>query len=146
MAAGHDPATPAAVARSACERKLLTAADVATLIADPITGTRTLAGDPGSCEFITAGYSSVIVSLRPNGRASLAAWKSGRMPVSGTALAGVGDEAVWVGPLDEVVAERNDLLCDIQVNGPAAVLRPRPAAAEQTAVGALCNKIFEEVR
>ena len=118
----------------------------ATVIAGPITGTRPLAGDRGACEFTTAGYASVIVSLRPNGKATLAVWKSGRMPVSGTPLAGVGDDAVWVGSLDEVVAERNDLLCDIQVNGFAAVLHDRSAAAEQKAVGALCNRIFEEVR
>jgi hypothetical protein len=143
--ADHDPAK-AAVAGSACERKLLTAADAATVIGGPITGTRPLAGDRGACEFTTAGHASVIVSLRPNGKATLAVWKSGRMPVSGTPLAGVGDEAVWVGSLDEVVAERNDLLCDIQVNGFAAVLHDRSAAAEQKAVGALCNRIFEEVR
>jgi hypothetical protein len=146
MGSGHDPAKAAAVAGSACERKLLTAADAATVIAGPITGTRPLAGDRGACEFTTAGYASVIVSLRPNGKATLAVWKSGRMPVSGTPLAGVGDDAVWVGSLDEVVAERNDLLCDIQVNGFAAVLHDRSAAAEQKAVGALCNRIFEEVR
>jgi hypothetical protein len=78
--------------------------------------------------------------------ASLAVWKSGRMPVSGTPLAGVGDEAVWVNELTEVVSEQNDLLCDIQVSGLAAVLDHQPAAARQKAIGALCNKIFAAVR
>ena len=75
-----------------------------------------------------------------------AVWKSGRMPVSGTPLAGVGDEAVWVNDLTEVVSEQNDLLCDIQVTGLAAVLNHQPAAAKQKAIGALCNKIFAEVK
>jgi hypothetical protein len=135
-----------AITHSACEQKLLTTDDAGTVVADPVTGSRPTPGAPATCEFTTAGASSVIVALRPNGKASLAVWKSGRMPVTGTPLAGVGDDAVWVGTLDEVVAEQNDLLCDIQVNGLAAALRDRPAAALQQAIGALCNKIFQEVR
>jgi hypothetical protein len=145
MAAAHTAATRSPVG-NACDRKLLTARDAATVIADPITGSEPIPGAPGSCKFTTGSYSSVMVSLRPGGMASLAVWKSGRMPVSGTPLAGVGDEAVWVNELTEVVSEQNDLLCDIQVSGLAAVLDHQPAAARQKAIGALCNKIFAAVR
>jgi hypothetical protein len=144
--APRDSTKPGGIAQSACERKLLTSADAAGVIDQPITGTGSIPGSPTTCEFVTAGASSVIVSLRPNGKASLAVWRSGHMPVAGTPVSGVGDEAVWVGTLDEMVAERNDLLCDIEVNGLAAALRDAPVAARQQAVGALCNKIFQEVR
>ena len=40
------------------------------------------------------------------------------------------------------MAEKNDLLCDIQVTGLAGVLNHKPAAEQQKAIGALCNKIF----
>lgn len=146
----HSSAAHAAAASApignACDRKLLTPQDAATVIADPITGSKPVPGAAGSCEFTTGSYSSVMVSMRPGGKASLAVWRSGRMPVSSTPLAGVGDEAVWVGGLTEVVSEQNDLLCDIQVSGLAAVLDHQPAAAKQKAIGALCNKIFAAVR
>jgi hypothetical protein len=140
-----------AVARAntgnACDRKLLTAADAATILSDPITGTRSTPGDPQSCEFTTTSFSSVRVTLRPGlGRTSLGVWKSGRMPISGTSLSAVGDEAVWVSSLSEVIAEKDDLLCDIQVTDLAAVLGKGPAVAQQKAIGGLCNKIFMEAR
>ena len=140
------PAATRVPVGNACDRKLLTAQDAATVISDPITGSKPIPGDPGSCEFTTGSFSSVTVSLRPGGKASLAVWQSGRMPVSATPLAGVGDEAVWVNGLTEVVAEKDDLLCDIQVTGLAAVLDHQPAAAKQKAIGALCNKIFAAVK
>ena len=72
-------------------------------------------------------------------------WQSGKMPVSSTPLAGVGDEAVWVSSLNEVVSEKNDLLCDIMAEGGANDLAG-PVAAVQQKIGALCNKIFAEVK
>jgi hypothetical protein len=144
-AAAHAAVTAAPVG-NACDRKLLTTADAATVIADPITGSEPLPGAPGSCRFTTGSYSSVTVTLRPGGKAVLAVWKSGRMPVSGTPLAGVGDQAVWINSLTEVVSEQHDLLCDIEVSGLSAALNHQPAATKQKAIGALCNKIFSEVR
>lgn len=137
----------AAVIGNACDGKLLTVADAATVISEPITATEPIAGDAQSCQFKTASFSSVLVTVRPGaGKASVAVWKSGQMPVSGTAISGVGDEAVWVNSLTEVVAERNNLLCDIQVTGLAGVLNHQPAAAKQRAIGALCNKVFAAAR
>jgi hypothetical protein len=130
---------------NACDGKLLTGDDVAGILRDPITGTEAIPGDPETCRFTTASFSSVMVTLRPGlGATTVKTWLSGRMPVPGTPLAGVGDEAAWVDELHEVVAEKNDLLCDIQVTGLAAALRSAPAAAQGKAIGALCNKIFGE--
>lgn len=132
---------------SACKQGLLSAADVAGVLHAPSTAEE-VPGDNGStCHFTTAAYASLSVTLRPGmGRTSLAIWKSGKMPVSGVAEPGVGDEAVWVDGLHEVVAEKNDLLCDIQVSG---VDRNAPGASladQRRAVGALCNKIFTAAR
>jgi hypothetical protein len=128
---------------NACDRKLLTAADVAGILDGPITGSESLPGDPQSCVFNAPNSTSITVSLRPGlGRTTVQTWNAGRMPVSATPLAGVGDEAAWVDPLHEVVAEKNDLLCDIQVNGLSAELRAASAATRQARIGSLCNRIF----
>jgi hypothetical protein len=127
---------------NACDRKLLTTADVAGILRDPITGVKAIPGAPEACIFTTASFPSITVTLRPGvGRTTVATWKAGRMPLPATPLAGVGDEAVWVSDLNELVAEKSDLLCDIQVSGVARDLAGS-TAVEQQKVGALCNKIF----
>jgi hypothetical protein len=128
---------------SACKRRLLTVDDVAGVLHAPSTAEE-IPGDNGStCRFTTADYASLSVTLRPGvGKPSLAIWKSGKMPVSGVAEPGVGDEAVWVEGLHEVVAEKNNLLCDIQVSGLARSAPGASLADQRRAVGALCNKIF----
>jgi hypothetical protein len=138
---------PVASIGNACDRKLLTTADVAPLLSKPVTGAEPIPGDLQSCRFKTAGFPSVTIALRPGlGRATLASWTEGRMPLSASPMAGVGDEAVWVNDLTEVVAEKNDLLCDVQVTGLAAVLSDQPPAARQKAIGTLCDRIFEADR
>lgn len=142
----HSAAARTVSSGNACDRKLLTTADVAGIVTAPITGTKVTPGDSESCEFTTATFSSITVTLRPRmGKATVATWRNGRMPLSATPLAGVGDEAVWVEQLHEVVAEKNDLLCDIQVSGTGKDLN-RAGADEQRRVGALCNKIFAAVQ
>ncbi len=140
-------ATSATAGGSACTRKLLSVADVAGILREPITGTEEIAGDNAStCKFTTASFPSISVTLRPGvGKASLAVWKSGRMPTASTSLAGVGDEAVWVTDLNEVVSEKNNLLCDILAEGIAKDL-VGSVALEQQKIGALCNKIFAAVK
>jgi hypothetical protein len=132
---------------SACSRKLLTVADVGGILREPITGSEEIAGDNGStCRFNTATFQSISVTLRPGaGKASLAVWKSGRMPTASTPLAGVGDEAVWVSSLSEVVAEKNNLLCDVLAEGSARDFVGSVALQQQN-IGALCNKIFAAVK
>ncbi len=86
------------------------------------------------------------MTLRPGlGRTTVDTWKRGRMPVAAAPLAGVGDDAAWVDPLHEVVAEKNDLLCDIQVMGAGGDFSGS-AADQQRKIGALCNKIFAAVQ
>ncbi len=135
---GAAPASSPVVVGNACDRKLLTQADVTGLLGAPVTETRTLPGDPQSCEFVTAGLNSVTVTLRPGvGDMTVQTWLDGKMPVSAAPLSGVGDRASWVTELSEVVSTKGNVLCDIQarVGGGAK-------AAQQATVGALCNKIF----
>lgn len=137
----------AASTGNACDRKLLTPADAGGILSEPISGTRPVPGDPQSCELTTAGSSGITVSLRPGlGRTTVETWTAGRMPVPATPLAGVGDEAAWADALTEVIAEKNDLLCDVQVSGLAPSLRKGPAPGPEKAIGALCNTIFGRVQ
>ena len=108
--------TPQVVAGNACERKLITAQDAAVVLGTAVTATKTIPGDPQSCQFSTAGFSSVTISLRPgHGRAVLGTYTSGKMndyeksePVSG-----IGDEAVRSLDINRIVARKDDLLCEI---------------------------------
>jgi hypothetical protein len=130
-------ASAAAPTGNACDRKLITEADVAPLLSDPISSVEAMPGDAQTCEFKTAGFSSVHVSLRPGlGHASLNAILSGGTNQAVTPLPGVGDRAAWDPTLKQVSAEKDNTLCEIGAIGPATKL----ATAEK--VGALCTKIF----
>jgi hypothetical protein len=66
------------------------------------------------------GLTTLTISLRPGlGRTTVDTWAAGKMPVSVTNVSGVGERAVWQSTLKEINAEKNDLLCDIGVVGPA---------------------------
>lgn len=116
--------------------------DVAGLLTAPIMTTRPVSGDAQSCEFLTAGFPAIILSVRPGlGAATVEGWLNGKMPLKVSGLAGIGDAAVWQETLHELIAQKNGLLCDIQVRGSADDI----ALGLQTlpdALGALCNKIF----
>ncbi len=138
-AAGQGVATQTAAvpAGTACDRKLITQADIAPLLSKPITSMAPLEGDAQSCVFTTSDFSSVTVSLRPGvGDITVQQTLSGATNVGGTPLAGVGDKAVWTPILKEVNATKNNLLCDIQASGPAT------GGMTEDKVAALCNKIF----
>jgi hypothetical protein len=123
---------------NACDRKVLTAADVTGLLNAPVTETKTIPGDPQSCKFATAGFTSITVTVRPGaGNTTVDTWLAGRMPLTAVPLAGVGDRAAWVTDLTEVVATKGNLLCDIQVQVGGG---SKPEV--QAAAGALCNKVF----
>jgi hypothetical protein len=120
-----------------CDRKLITMADMAPLFSEPITSMKALPGDPQTCVFETAGFSTGQVSLRPRiGHMSIDMILSGKTNQTVTSLSGVGDRAVWDATLKEVDAEKNGDLCDVGVIGPAT----SGATAEK--VGAICTKIF----
>jgi hypothetical protein len=139
------PATPSQLAKSACEHHVLDAEDFAGILSAPITAVRPLPGDAQSCEFATSAFPGVVVSVRPGlGRSTVHAWESGKMPLRGLPLPGVGEAAIWQDTLHEVVAERNDVLCDIQVRGGGSDLAMNDKALP-AAVGALCNKIFSAI-
>jgi hypothetical protein len=115
---------------------------LAGILSAPLIDRTPLAGDGQTCQFLTAGFSAITVSVRPNvGHATVEAWGSGRMPFHATVLPGIGDEAVWQDTLHEVIAQKNNLLCDIEVRGGesdiAASLEGLPVT-----LGALCKKIF----
>lgn len=137
---------PALAPMSPCESLVLKAADFGGLLQAPITHATELAGDGQSCAFLTTGFSAITVSVRPGlGRASLDAWSAGKMPLAVTPLPDVGDAAVWQDTLHEIIARKNDLLCDIQLRGVSEDI----AVAENAlphALGALCNRIFAAIR
>lgn len=141
----HTAAAPARPAGNACDRGLVTKDDVAGILQEPIVRVHSLApdGDPQSCTFETAGFASVTISLRPGlGNTTVAAWASGRMPTPAQTLAGIGDRAVWSADLKEVMATRNDVLCDVGIGGP-----PGGSFASEVVkkrLGELCNRIFEK--
>jgi hypothetical protein len=118
------------------------AEDFAGILNAPIKGAEPLAGDAQSCAFLTASYPAIIVSVRPGlGRATVDDWAAGKMALDGRPLLGVGDSAVWLETLLEVVAQKNAVLCDIQVRGGAGDLAV-DLNALPSALGAVCNKIF----
>jgi hypothetical protein len=136
---------PVRAANSACDRHILKVEDLAGILTAPITQIRPLPGDAQSCEFATAAFAGIIVSVRPGvGRSTVEAWTNGKMPLDSSPLPGVGDAAVWQETLHEVVAQKNALLCDIQVRGGGSDLA-MGAKALPAAVGSLCNKIFAAI-
>src|ERR1700722_1257073 len=65
-AASQSSATAASTpAGNACDRKLVTTADAAEILGEPITSENTLAGDAQSCVFTTANFTTLTISLRP---------------------------------------------------------------------------------
>ena len=127
---------------SACDVLTLKTPDLAPLLTAPITRATSLEGDGQSCAFLTTGFASITVSVRPGlGRASLDAWSNGRMPLAARPLTGVGDAAVWQDTLHEIIAQKNDLLCDIQVRGSGDDIA-MGSEVLPSELGALCNRIF----
>ena len=131
-----------AVSPSICSRHGLRAADFAGILNAPIQAIEPLPGDAQSCQFLTASYPAIIVSVRPGlGRATVDDWAAGKMALDSRPLLGVGDSAVWLETLLEVIAQKNAVLCDIQVRGGDGDLAV-DLNALPNALGAVCNKIF----
>lgn len=123
---------------NACDGQLITRAEAADIVGAPIADIKPTPGDSQSCRFEATGYPSLTVTLRPGvGDGTVSTWLGGKMPVSATALPGVGERAAWVVELREVIATKNNLLCDI-----SAAATGGPVDAAQKKVAALCNKIF----
>jgi hypothetical protein len=141
-ASAQEASGTTAVAASVCNRHLLEIEDVAGILSTPIIGTQSLPGDAQSCEFATASFPAIIISVRPGlGRTTLDAWATGKMPLNSGPLPGVGEGAVWLDDLHEVIAQKNALLCDIRVLGGGSDLALNVNALPDV-LGALCNRIF----
>jgi hypothetical protein len=125
-----------------CQVSGLTASDLQVLLREPIVGSRSVPGDPQTCEFITAGYPSVTVTVRPSrGRSTVAAWAAGKMPLAALPLPAVGESAVWQPDLREVIAQDHDRLCDIEVRAAAGDL-PAANGSPAQILSTVCNRIF----
>jgi hypothetical protein len=133
--------TPAA-APLACSGLPVQIADLAGILNDPVTRAKPISGDSQSCEFSGGGFPSITISVRPGvGQGIVAAWLAGKMPLKAAPLAGVGDAAAWQSSLQEVIAQKHNLLCNIEVRGGAGDIAVAPTELP-AALGALCNRIF----
>jgi hypothetical protein len=135
---------PAALrqAASACDARMLDLAELAGILSAPLIDRKALPGDAQTCQFLTGGFPAITVSVRPNvGHATIEAWYSGRMPFPVAPLSGVGEQAVWQDTLHEVIAQKHDLLCDIEIRGGAGDIAAGVDVLPAV-LGALCNKLF----
>jgi hypothetical protein len=135
--AAHRASAARPLPPTVCERKVVTAADVSALLAAPI-GTKAVPGDPQSCQFEGGDAATMTISVRPGlGDVSVDAWIGGKMPVPSESVTGVGDRAAWQGTLRELIATKQNVLCDIQVTGSKA-----SAEDVQKKVTSLCETIW----
>ena len=142
-----DPPHAASALGNACERGTLSRDDFEGILREPITGSRAIPGDAQSCAFMTSGMAHIEVTVRPSlGRATVQSWIDGRMPLESTPLRGVGERAAWQPDLHEVIAEKDDVLCDIAVVGLEPELDATSRDSLPHRVGALCNKVFASIR
>ena len=144
-ASSGEPAAAPRISGNVCDLKLLTAADLVGVLDKPVTATKPLAGDAQTCIFTTGaepGAPQLSVGLRGGlGRATITSYTSGHMDAYSKwePLAGVGDGAVWVPQLHEVMAQQDDVLCDVRPDGLSVALGNAAAAQK---LGALCSTIF----
>lgn len=147
-AAAQSAPPPTAAAKTAssvgnaCDRLVDVKDDVATILGQAVTSTEEhSAGTIQTCEFKVTGFESLTITLRPGqGNVVMGIWQSGKMPTSSEPLSGVGERAVWVAALTEVIATKNDLLCDVGVPGLPSANGSKDVARKR--LGDLCNKIF----
>lgn len=148
-AAASKPSGAARISGNVCDLKLLSAADVAGVLDQAVTGTKPLTGDAQTCVFSAGtgpGAPHVSIGLRPGlGRATIASFTSGHMNEYSKwqALAGIGDEAVWLPELHEVQAQQADVLCNVKPDIASTAAGHAPA---QEKLGALCNTIFARLK
>jgi hypothetical protein len=130
------PSTPIG---NPCERKLVGQTDVAGIMTSPVVKMDALEGDPQSCIFSTGTGGTITVMVRPGlGNVSVSGWENGQMNVPSISIRGVGERAVWQDTMNEMIATKNDVLCDVSVMGPPGTA----ASGAQKRLGDLCNMIF----
>jgi hypothetical protein len=120
-----------------CDRKVVVPDDLVNVLSGAIT-TKTIAGDPQTCQFSTEDFSSVTVTVRPGlGDVTVTQWMNGGVPVNSVPTSGVGDRAVWQSTLKELIATKHNVLCDIQASGGNGT-----EADLQKKFGQLCDKVW----
>jgi len=125
-----------------CDRGLVGQADVAGIMTSPVAKMEALDGDPQSCVFSNALHDRLTVMVRPGlGDLTVSSWETGQMNGSATPMPGVGDRAVWQDTLNEVIATKNDVLCDISITGSPGTAAPQA----KKRLGDLCNTIFSRL-
>jgi hypothetical protein len=116
---------------------------VVGILRAPIVGIALISGDTESCAFVTATRPQIEVTMRPSrGRETVHAWVAGTMPLEARPLYDVGDRAAWQRDLHEVIAERNDVLCDISVLGTEGDFTDASDDVLEDRIGNLCNKLL----
>lgn len=135
---------PSPVATACRHRIGVGAEDVSAALNTRTSEERSVRGDAQTCQFVISGPATVDVSVRPGmGRVTVSSWIRGRMPLAAAAVSGVGDYAVWQPQLGELIAEQNDLLCDVTMS--ADNTNGSPNSVRDHA-GALCTMVFASAR
>jgi hypothetical protein len=143
IAAAAGAAPGSAPKGNACDQKLITVQDVSGILRAPITSTAPAPGDPQSCVFKTADYTSIAVALRPGkGKETVEGWAAGKMGSSTVPLPDVGDRAVWVPDLQRVYATKGDLLCAVSARTTGQGLADPSLETLRRKLGVICGKIF----
>jgi hypothetical protein len=125
-----------------CDRGLVGRADVAGIMTSPVVMMEALEGDPQSCVFSNALHGQITVMVRPGlGNVTVSGWEKGQMNGPATPIPGVGDRAVWQDTLNELIATKNDVLCDVSVIGSPGTAVPQA----KKRLGDLCNTIFSRL-
>ncbi|MEO7041352.1 MAG: hypothetical protein ABI035_03740 [Gemmatimonadaceae bacterium] len=135
---------PSSVAGACRHRIGIGSGDVSAALNTRTSEERTVQGDAQTCQFVISGPTTVDVSVRPGmGRVTVSSWIRGRMPLAAAAVNGVGDYAVWQPQLRELIAEQNDLLCDVTLS---ADNTKESADSVRDRAGALCTMVFASAR
>lgn len=125
-----------------CAAIRVSAADVAASMGWAVAASHAVPGDLQSCEF-DGGGRHVQVSVRPTlGRVTVESWLAGRMPLHASAIAGAGEAAVWQPDLRELIAEQQDVLCDVSMSGGAIDTTHAASIDLAQRLATLCNRVF----
>jgi hypothetical protein len=141
----HDDRAPrAASAQRGCEQSPLGTGDVKGILRAPITQVEAGPADARTCVFRTPTHARIEVTRRPTGgTTTVQRWLEGAMPLEAAPLPGVGDRAAWQRDLHEVIAERNDVLCDVTAVAEKNDFVDASDALLESRLGELCVKVFE---
>jgi hypothetical protein len=137
---GGGPITPAvALHGNPCEWGLVSKADAEAILGEAVTSQKTIAGLANTCEFETATFAKLTVTLTSTiGRESVDLATSPQMPGRYVPLSGVGDAAAWQIAVHQLIASKGGKLCRIGASGPPSAT----AGATSDKLGALCNRMF----